>query len=169
MKKIILITISLFFLVILTLLVRTGKERGFVFSLKENSFIEGIRIVQRNNNGVAWTLTASKADFVGNEEEARLEDVNISIEKNGVVLYAKSGVYNLKEKSFITDSVVNANSKDFKITADSIDYNVSNGMVKTDGKVKVSGKNFEIEGKGMRTDENQKVTLERDVTATFNK
>lgn len=169
MRKIILIIISLIFLFTFILLLKTGKEGDIRISLKKDSSIEEIKILQKRNNETTWVLTASKADFIGEIDKAELKDVKIYFEKDGVMFYAKDGVYDFKTKSFTTDSIVNAESKDFKITANAIDYNIDDRRLKTGGKVKVSGRNFEIDGVGLVTDKNQKVILEKDVTAIFNK
>lgn len=169
MKKAILIVISIIFLFTLVILIKTGKEGDVRISLKNDSTIEDIKILQKRNNETTWVLTASKADLIGDIDKAELKDVKIYFEKDGVMFYAKDGLYDLKTKSFTTDSIVNAESKDLKITANAIDYNINDRKLKTDGKVKVSGKNFEIDGVGMVTEKNQKVILEKDVTAIFNK
>lgn len=169
MKKAILIVISIIFLFTLVILIKTGKEGDVRVSLKNDSTIEDIKILQKRNNETTWVLTASKADLIGDIDKAELKDVKIYFEKDGVMFYAKDGLYDLKTKSFTTDSIVNAESKDLKITANAIDYNINDRKLKTDGKVKVSGKNFEIDGVGMVTEKNQKVILEKDVTAIFNK
>jgi lipopolysaccharide assembly outer membrane protein LptD (OstA) len=86
-----------------------------------------------------------------------------------VELHADKGIYNLSERSFTTDSVVQANAKDYKITADAVDYDVSTGKINTNGTIKIEGKGFKVEGKGMKSDTGQRVTILHDVTATFNK
>jgi lipopolysaccharide assembly outer membrane protein LptD (OstA) len=91
------------------------------------------------------------------------------LQKNGVILHADKGIYNISDKSFTTDSVVEAASKDYKITADSIDYEVSSGEIQTGGRITVEGKGFKVEGKGMKADAEQKVSILNDVKATFHK
>jgi len=91
------------------------------------------------------------------------------LQKNDVVLYADRGMYDFSEKSLTTKSVVKAEAKDYKITADSIDYEISSGKIQTGGRIKVEGKRFTVEGKGMKADEGQKVRVYNDVKATFQK
>ena len=77
--------------------------------------------------------------------------------------------YNLSDKSFTTDSAVKADGKDYRITAESVDFEVSSGNIKTDGRVKMEGKGFEVEGKGLNAETEKKVRIFNDVKATFHK
>lgn len=154
----------------LFLMLRTGKENIGDFQIKKgNSFIEDIKILQKKNGMTVWTLTASRADFAGGEDKAELTDINMVMHKNGVALQVDKGIYNLSDRSFTTDSIVKAESKNYKIIADSIDYEVTSGEIGTDGMVKLEGKGFRVEGKGMKADAEQKVSILNDVKATFHK
>ena len=170
MKKVLLIGLSVFLFISLFLLLRTGRENiGDLQIKKGNSFIEDIRIVQKKKGATIWTLDASKADFTEGENKAELSDIHMMLQKNDVVLYADRGMYDFSEKSLTTKSVVKAEAKDYKITADSIDYEISSGKIQTGGRIKVEGKRFTVEGKGMKADEGQKVRVYNDVKATFQK
>ncbi len=170
MKKFVMIGLSVLLFSSLFLMLRTGKENIGDFQIKKrNSFIEDIKILQKKNGVTVWTLTASKADFTGSEDKAELSNINMVIQENGVVLQADKGVYNLSDRSFTTDSIVKAESKNYKIKADSIDYEVTSGKIETDGRIKVEGKGFRVEGKGMKADAEQKVRILNDVKATFHK
>lgn len=170
MKKVLLIGLSVLLFSSLFLMLRTGRENiGDLRIKKGNSFIEDIRILQKKKGVTIWTLTASKADFIEGENKAELSDINMVLQKNDVVLHADKGIYDLSDRSFTTDSVVKAESKNYKITADSIDFEVSSGKIKTDGRIKVEGKGFKVEGKGMKTDAEQKVSILNNVKATFQK
>ena len=81
----------------------------------------------------------------------------MELQKNGVILHAEKGVYNLSDKSFPTDSIVKADAKDYTMTADSVDYEISSGKIRTDGRITVEGKGFRVEGKGMKADSAQRV------------
>ena len=169
MKKILLIGLSFLFLVILFLMLRTGTETPGDFRIAGGSFIEDVRITQKKSGSTIWTLTASTAHFAEDENKAELRDISMELQKNGVVLHAEKGIYNLSDRSFTTDSVVKADAKDYTITADSVDYDISSGKIRTDGRITVEGKGFKIEGKGMEADSSQKVEILDDVKATFNK
>jgi lipopolysaccharide assembly outer membrane protein LptD (OstA) len=169
MKKVLMAGLCVLFFSGLFLMVRTGKEFSGDLKISGGSFIEGIKILQKKNGTTVWTLTATRAHFLEDENRAELSDISMMLQKNGVVLYADKGIYNLSERSFTTSSVVKADAKDYKITADSVDYDVSSGNIKTGGRIKVEGKGFKVEGKGMESDGDKKVKILNDVTATFNK
>jgi lipopolysaccharide assembly outer membrane protein LptD (OstA) len=64
---------------------------------------------------------------------------------------------------------VNAVSKNYRMSADSIDYEMSSGKIKTEGRIKLEGKGFSVEGEGMKAEGNKKVRILNDVKATFRK
>ncbi len=168
MRNVLLIGLSVLLFGGIFLILRTAKEPEGELRITGGSFIEGIRILQKKNGVTLWDLTASRADFE-NEDRARLSNVNISLRKNGVVLFADKGVYNLSDKSFVTDSAVKAEGNDYRITAESVDFEVSSGNIKTGGRVKMEGKGFEVEGKGLNAETEKKVRIFNDVKATFHK
>jgi len=169
MKKVLMIGFSVLFFSILFVMLRTNKEMNGDLHIKQGSFIEGLKIVQKKNGRSVWTLTAQRADFLGRGDKAALSNVSVAVQENDLVLHVDKGVYNLSDKSFTTDSVVKAEAKDYTITADSIDYEISSGEIRTDGRIKVEGKGFIVDGRGMRADSEQKVSILSDVTATFHK
>ena len=153
----------------LFLVLKAGRETSGDLQVKSTSFIENIKILQKKSGTPVWTLTASKADFKEGGDKAELSDVNVFIEKSKVSLHADKGLYNLAERSFTTDSIVNAVSKNYRMSADSIDYEMSSGNIKTEGRIKLEGKGFSVEGEGMKADGNKKVRILNDVKATFRK
>lgn len=169
MKTVLLIGLSVLFFGILFLMLGTGKDMNGDFKISMGSFIEDITITQKKNGLPVWTLSAGKANFSEDESQAQLSNVNIVLPENGVVLYADRGVYNLSDRSFTTDSVVKAEAKDYTITTDSLNYDISSGKIKTDGRIVVEGKGFRVEGMGMKSDSAQEVKILRDVKATFNR
>jgi LPS export ABC transporter protein LptC len=169
MKKVLLIGLSVLFLGILFLMLGTGRETPGDFRIAGGSFIDDLRITQKKSGSTIWTLTASKAQFMGDENRAELQDISMELQKNGVVLHASKGIYNLSDRSFTTDSIVKADAKNYTITADSVDYEISSGKIRTDGRITVEGKGFKVEGKGMKADSAQRVEILNDVKATFNK
>jgi lipopolysaccharide export system protein LptC len=169
MKKLLLTMLSVLLVSVLFLLMRTGKEMPGGLQMQGGSFVEGVKIVHRQDGTLDWVLTAERADFLDDGEKAALRNVTLQLQKDGLMLHTDSGVYKLSERSFAADDVVEAKGKDYTITANSIDYEVSSGQIRTDGHIKVQGKAFSVEGKGMRADEQQKVRILDDVTATFHK
>jgi LPS export ABC transporter protein LptC len=169
MKRVVFVGVSVLLFSLLFLLVKNGRETGVDIKLKGNSFFEGLKIVHKKSGVPVWTLTAKKADFQEDESHAELSDISMTIQKNNLTVYAKKGIYNLQEQSFTTEDVLKAETKGYTITADTLDYEVASGKMKTDGRIKIEGKKFEVEGKGLKADSEQKVSILNDVTATFNK
>lgn len=169
MKKVLLIGLSVLFFSSLFLMLRSGREMVGDIRTRTDSFLEDIRIVQKKDGVTTWTLTASKADFREGEQRAQLSDIELRIEKNGMILHADRGVYDLSGQSFSTDETVKASGKDISLSADSLDYEVASGKIRTEGKIRVEGKGFSVEGTGMQADSEQKVNILNDVKATFHK
>ena len=169
MKKLMMIGISLFFAFIFFLLLWSEKGTNVTLKIKENSFIEGIRIVYGKDGDMVWTLTAKKADFTQDENIVELTDVAVLVKKNGMSVYTDKAKYDLLTQNFITEGEIRANGKDYTITTASIDYEASSGKLKTENPIKVEGKRFTVEGKGMTLDSNQRVRILNNVKATFYK
>lgn len=170
MRKVFFIGLSVLLLSGIFLMLRTGRETNGEFRITSSgSFIEDLRIVQRKKGVAVWDLTARRADFFDGEDKAKLSNISMVLEKNGVVVHVDKGIYNLSDKSFTTDSAVKADAKDYKITADSVDFDVSSGDIKTDGRVQLESKKLTVEGKGMKADAKQNIKVFNDVTATFDK
>ena len=151
----------------LFVILKNERETNSDLEVKSNSFIEGIKILQKEEGTTIWKLIARKADFIEGENKAILSDITMVVKKNGLVLYADKGIYNLSDRNFITEGETRAETKDYTITADSIDYEASSGEIKTEGRIKIEGKRFKITGKGMKANSEQKVRVLKDVKATF--
>jgi LPS export ABC transporter protein LptC len=169
MKKILMVGLVIVLFSLLIVMLRTGREINGNPQIKGDSFIDGLRILQKKDGIAVWTLTALKADLIEGIDKAELSDIDMFIQKNGLLLHADKGVYNFSEQDFTTEAVVKAEAKDYTITADSIDYEASSGNIKTDGRIKIEGKRFIIEGKGMKADSGQRVSILDNVKATFYK
>jgi len=163
------IALSVLLFSILFLMLKGGRENIGDMQVKSDSFIDNIKILQKKDGATVWTLTAKKADFKEGNDKAELSNVDVFIEKSKVSLHADKGLYNLDERSFTTDSMVNAVSKNYRMTADSIDYETSSEKIKSGGRIKLEGKGFVVEGEGMKADGDKKVRILNNVKATFQK
>jgi len=150
-------------------MLKTARQSDFDLRVKGSSFLEDIRIVQKKKGLTVWTLTAKKADLPGGGDKAELYTINLAVPENNLVLYADKGTYNFPEKSFSADTIVEAKGENYRITADSLDLDVSSDSIRTDGRVHLEGKGFSLEGEGMQAGKEQKVRIFRDVKATFQK
>ena len=171
MKKILMFSLCLFFASALFIMLRSDREDINKTRVESPSFIEGLEILHRKNGNTIWKLNARKADFTNDENMVELSNLTVTVQKNGMTLYADKGKYDLLTKNFTINSDIQAEAKDYRIITSSIDYDASTGDVTTDDKIIVEGKDkkFKVEGKGMTLDSEQRVTIKNDVKATFYK
>ncbi|MEW6067081.1 MAG: LPS export ABC transporter periplasmic protein LptC [Nitrospirota bacterium] len=169
MKKILFIVLSVSLFGIIFMLLVASEDINGNSNIKRDSFIEGVRIIQKRDGIIDWTLNAKRADFVEGEDNAKLSDINMVIQKSGMILHSQKGIYNLSDQSLIVDGVVRAEAKDLLITSDSLNYEVSSGRIDTKGYVEVNSKKFKLEGKGMTAESGDKVTILDNVKAIFYK
>lgn len=169
MKRFFMIGLSLFFACILFIMLRSERESSEDLKIKGNSFIDGLKILHEKDGNAIWALTARKADFTEGENMVELSDVTVVFQKNGMRLYADKGIYDLFTRNFATEGKIRAEAEDYTITTALIDYEASSGKIKTEDSVKVEGKRFKVEGKGMTVDSEQKLRILKDVKATFYK
>lgn len=169
MKKLAMIGISLFFASIFFLLFGIDREGIKEMKVKSDSSFEGLTILQKKDGALVWTLTARKADIKEDENIAKLTDITLVLQKNGMVLYTDRGTYDLTSRDFTAESEIRGKAKDYTIKVDSIDYEDISGEFKTEGQVHVEGKKLRVDGKGMMVDAEQKVRILKDVKATFHK
>jgi len=167
MKKAVLAGLVCVFLFSIFFLLRTGKESPVDLRIAGSSFLEDIRILQKKKGMTVWTLTAEKADFPEGEDKAELHAVSLALPENNLMLHADKGTYHFSEKSFTTDSLVEARAENYRITADSLDLDVVSSAIQTEGRVRLEGKGFSVEGQGMEADKEQKVRILNDVKAIF--
>jgi lipopolysaccharide export system protein LptC len=167
MRKFFMTGISLFFVLILFIILRSERDSSEHLTMKGKSFIEGLKILHEEKGNAVWTLTAGKADLKEGDNMAELRDVTVVVPKNGIRLYADKGMYDLLARKFSTESTIRAEGKDYKITTSLIDYDASSGNIKTDEWIEVDGKKFKVKGKGMTVDSEKKVRILKNVKATF--
>jgi LPS export ABC transporter protein LptC len=131
------------------------------------SYIEGIRIVSKKDGTDSWVITAQRADFTKDETIARMVSVNMDIKKEGVLLNADSGTYNLESRELRLENNVNIRIKDSVIQTGSLAWKPSSGTLTSDGRILMKSNRFAVEGEGLTATEDNKVKLMRNVKATF--
>jgi LPS export ABC transporter protein LptC len=167
MKKGVLTGLVCVFLLSIFFLLMTGKESPVDLRVTGSSFLEDIRILQKKNGMTVWTLTAEKADFPEGEDKAELHAISLALPENNLMLHADKGTYSFSEESFTTDTLVEARAENYRITADSLNLDVSSGNIQTEGRVRLEGKRFSVEGQGMQAGKEKKVRIFNDVKAIF--
>ncbi len=137
--------------------------------LSGESFIEGLKIIHKNNGKPDWILTAKRADITEDGDKAHLYDIEMTIEDKDIKIYSDEGIYNLTNKNLTIDGKVIAKNSNYSIIMEQVELDSKAGNLKTGGNVKIEGKKFILNGKGMKIDsEEQKVRILKDVKATFN-
>ncbi len=168
MKKGILAVLSI--LLISSLIYMMKSEKGVQTGIlqKGESYIEGLRLVHRQDRTADWTLTASRADIGDQGSKAYLSGIEMKIENKGITIFADKGLYDMNSRDLLVDGKVVAKADSYSITTDGIKFDNAGGMLKTDGAVKLVARKFSVEGTGMEADNTaQTVRIRKDVKAVF--
>lgn len=163
-----------FLLIIATLtffvLIRSEKGGKLDILLKDDSFFEGLKIVNRKNGVTGWVLWAKRADMTKDGKEALLSGVEIKLENQGMTVSAEKGLYNMETRQISVQGVLHASNNTYTLTTSQAHIDGSKGNFDTAGDVRIEGRKFELTGKGMQAENNQhKVRILKDVKATFNR
>lgn len=168
MKRNLFFILSLLFFFLFFFMVKSEKGSRSEIHLKGESFIEGLKIIHKKNGKSAWILIAKRADISKEGDMAYLTDIEITIENRGMTIYADRGLYNLTNKNLTLYSRVIAKNSDFSIITEHVDIDSSTNNLKTGDNVKIEGKKFSLQGKGMEINNTeQKVRILKDVKAIF--
>ncbi len=169
MKNIIFFPLAALLFILFVVLLTSENRSAFQVHFQGTSFIEGLKIIHKKDGNESWVLTARRADIDDYRKKAHLEDMEMTENKNGLVLYADSGIYDFTSKILTITSTVTADSKSYSLTADTVTLDSLKQHLASAGNVKIRGKTFTIEGTGMEiTDRKQKVRILKNVTAIFN-
>jgi len=154
----------------LFLYLRSEKAARLDVQFKGDSFFEGLKIVNNKNGTTAWVLTAKRADLSKDGREALLNDVEMNMASRGITVYAERGLYNMDTKQISVEGVIKARNKNYEVTTSQATINSDKGCIETSGDVRIEGKKFNVEGTGMKADNNeQTVRILNNVKATFNR
>ncbi|MEJ2683711.1 MAG: LPS export ABC transporter periplasmic protein LptC [Candidatus Sulfobium sp.] len=161
----------IFLMVLFSLFFYFSRDRGrTAFGVRQagDSYMEGVRIVNRKNGKRDWVLTADRADIAADGRVAYLKNIEIKIEGRGVTVYADKGSYDIDGKNLTLDGRTVAKGDSYSITSQNVEFNSAKDSLATDGKVYIKGKKFRVNGKGMAVDNAaHKVRILRDVKAVF--
>ncbi len=168
MKKSLLVVFSVALFSLFFFIIKGERGTKTDFIKKGESFIEGLRLVHRQNGTRDWTLTAQRADIDDKGDKAYLSGIEMNIENKGITVYAEKGQYDMSARDLSVEGKVIAKGNSYSITSDAARYSSSSGILKTDGPVKIEAKKFSVEGTGMEADNTaQTVRILRDVKAVF--
>ena len=132
-----------------------------------NSYIEGLKIVNKKDGADTSVVTARRADFTRDETVAQMETVAIDLKKEGVVVSADNGTYQMQTRDLRLGDNIKIQIKGSVLTTDELSWNPSRGMLFSKDVVRMEGNKFRIEGEGLTATQDNKVKLMRNVKATF--
>jgi LPS export ABC transporter protein LptC len=149
---------------------RSEKVARLNVQLAGDSFFEGLKIINKKDGVTEWVLTAKRADLSKDGKEALLSGIEMKLEKQGMLVQAEKGLYNMETKNVAIDGVITARNENYVITTSQALIDSGGGILETEGEVTVEGKRFNLEGKGLQADNNeQKVRILNNVKATFHR
>ena len=168
MKRSLLFVLSLFMLFLFFLLLKDEKGIKPNFLMKGDTFIEGLRIINKKNGDKDWILTAKRADISENGDRAYLTGIEMTVENKGVTLVADKGLYFMTDKNLVVEGKIVATSNTYSVTAQDGQFDNKAGNFKTNGDVRIDSRKFSVQGRGMDIDNTeQKVRILNDVKAVF--
>jgi LPS export ABC transporter protein LptC len=135
--------------------------------IKTNSYIEGLRIVDRKDGKESWVITAKRADFAKDGTVAVMNAVTMESVKDGMTLEAGGGTYNLSTRELHLDDNIRIRIKDSVISAEHLSWDPASGLLTSADRVSMAGDRFRIEGDGVTATKDQKVKVMKNVRATF--
>jgi LPS export ABC transporter protein LptC len=168
MKKSLLVVLSIALFSLLFFMIKGERGTKTDVLKKGESYIEGLRLVHRQNGNRDWTLTARRADISDKGDKAYLSGIEMNIENKGITVYADKGLYDMNARDLSVDGKVIAKGDSYSITSEGARFDGASGMLKADGGVKIEAKRFSIQGTGMEADNTaQTVRILKDVKAVF--
>ncbi len=168
MKKSLLLVLSVVLFSLLFYMIKGERGTKTDALKKGESYIEGLRLVHRQNGKEDWTLTALKADISDKGDKAYLSGIEMNIENKGITVYADKGLYDMTARDLSVDGKVMAKGNSYSITSEGARFDSESGMLKADGWVKIEAKRFSVQGTGMEADNTaQTVRILKDVKAVF--
>ena len=169
MKKSLLVIASILLFSLFFFMVGGEKASKLDIHLKGESFLEGLKIIQKKNGVQNWILTAKRADISKDGNEAFLTGVEMEVKDKGITILAETGLYNLNTKKISVEGPITAKNNTYSITTEQVEIDSDAGLLTTGRDIRIEGKKFTLLGKGMEVNNNeQKVRIMKDVQATFN-
>lgn len=168
MKKSLLVALSIMLFSLLFFMIKGERGTKNDVLKKGESYIEGLRLVHRQNGIKDWTLTARRADISDKGDKAYLSGIEMNIENKGITVCSDKGLYDMNSRNLSVDGKVIAKGNSYSITSDGAKFDSSSGMLRADGGVKIEAKRFCVEGTGMEADNSaQTVRILKNVKAVF--
>lgn len=162
-----LVAISLSLLFVLYFLSGTNREYKRDLSIKANSYIEGLRIVSKKNGIDLWVMAAARADLTKDETLANMNSITMEIPKEGITIDATSGLYNMNTRELTLKENIKIHTKSYTVSAKNLAWNPDKQTLTSHEAVLITGNKFRLEGEGLAATQDNKVTIKKNVKATF--
>lgn len=168
MRRAALVVLSIVLCSLLFYAAQDNRESGFGLHQTGDSYIEGVRIVNRKDGNKDWVLTADRADITADGRTARLKNIAIKIEDRGVTVYADKGSYGISDGTLKLDGKTIAKGDTYSITSENVKFSGARNNLTAEGPVTIEGKKFRVNGKGLQVDNaKHKIRILRNVKAVF--
>lgn len=133
------------------------------------SSIKGFHLARKDGEKIKWELTAERAVFPEGNKEILLKDLTVKIHhKPEVILTGGEGNYNIEGKELIISKLVDVVIDSSRLTTASLTWHGEEEMITTYDSVRLTGKNFLMEGKGLTVKvRDQQVKILNDVKGIF--
>ena len=118
--------------------------------------IDDFYLTRVNGSIVEWEIGAKKASIVNGEEDALLQDINITHRAHSggiIILSADKGRYNIGSNSFLMEKeerdVSIRLARDITINVGNLIWSDEDRQVRSTGMVHITGQTFVLEGEGL--------------------
>jgi len=154
-------------IVALLLFIREGAERAPArVPDSVSSFLEEVRVINVQDESIAWSLDSKRAQVLRNGKDARLEDVRMEVPAEEILVRAPGGLFDMDSGSLKLTGEIKTEIKGYDVETGAIEIKPG-GKVTTSGDVVLKGDGMEVRGRGLETGEEKKVRLKSNVKAVF--
>lgn len=162
-----LFALTLFILILFYFLYDSGKTVKKDIYTKNDSSINGLKVISKKDGTDSWVLVAEKAVLTKDETMAEMDTVTVRLIKDGISVNADTGNFNMVTNDLSLNKNIKIHTKGSVISAKNLFWNPSEETLTTDGGIKMEGAKFQIEGGEMTATQDRKVKLKGKVKATF--
>jgi LPS export ABC transporter protein LptC len=145
---------------------RIEKGKAGFASLSPRSFLEGVRVLNKEEGKLLWSLESGRVSFSADMDTANLAEVRVELRGQEMLVTASAGEFDMESNDLSLAGNVRAETRELVITTASASLDSRTGRISTEDPVFITGADFMITGKGLRA-ANSKVRLLADVTAEF--
>jgi|SRR5208283_551233 len=165
MKRIVFLLVFICFFAVIVLFSEREEFYKPKVNLADNSYMDRVSIIQRKDGVVKWTLAAKKATFL-DENNVKLDGMQITFPEKGLTLNSDGGLYDIEKRNLKIDGHIKASTADYDILTPALFWDASKNELFSDQRVQIIGKRFYVEGDDLNATSN-KATLNKDVKAIF--